>query len=77
MAEAAPGQRRRHLVTLTGGQLGGILALHKGAGRGKLGAFAVLGLGKKFLHRGRGRIAVNALGVQVIHNFAARFPLAQ
>ena len=52
MGKSAAGEGGGDLVALTGGELGGVLPLHKRAGRLQLGAFAVVCLGKQLLpHR--------------------------
>ena len=77
MADPAAGEGGGDLVALTGGELGGVLPLHKRAGRLQLGAFAVVCLGKQLLHHIGGGVAVNALGRKIVQNFAAGLALAQ
>ena len=50
MGKSAAGEGGGDLVALTGGELGGVLPLHKRTGRLQLGAFAVVCLGKQLLH---------------------------
>ena len=65
------------LLVEAGGELGGVLPLHKRAGRLQLGAFAVVCLGKQLRHHIGGGVAVNALGRKIVQNLAAGLALAQ
>lgn len=69
--------RRRPGRAYRAGELGGVLPLHKRAGRLQLGAFAVVCLGKQLLHHIGGGVAVNALGRKIVQNLAAGLALAQ
>ena len=77
MGKSAAGEGGGDLVALTGGELGGVLPLHKRTGRLQLWLSPSSCLGKQLLHHIGGGVAVNALGRKIVQNLAAGLALAQ
>ena len=66
VAEPAPGQSGGDLVALARSQLGGVLPLHHCPGSGEFRVFAVVVLGKQFLHHLGGGVAVDTFCRQIV-----------